>query len=63
MNFLDRLPRAQRDILIRKVVALESGQTKPKTQAELLAEDLLRRTLGKGGKTHRTGGSEVDYIG
>ena len=62
MNFLDRLPRAQRDILIRKAVALESGQTKAKTQAELLAQALLRRTLGKG-RIFRTGGSEVDYIG
>ena len=62
MNFLLKLPRTQRDKLIRKAVALEARETKPKTQAELLAEDLLRR-MGKGGKTHRTGGSEVDYIG
>ena len=61
MNFLDRLPRAQRNLLIRKVVALESGQTKAKTQAELLAQALLRRTLGKG-RIFRTGG-EIDYHG
>ena len=46
MNFLDKLPKAQRDNLIRKVVALGSGQKpKPATQADI-ARDLLRRTLG-----------------
>ena len=61
MNFLDRLPRTQRDKLIRKVTAMEARETKPKTQAELLAEDLLRRTLGKG-RIFRTGGG-IDYNG
>ena len=62
MNFLLKLPKAQRDILIRKAVELEARETKAKTQAELAAQDLLRRTLAMG-KTYRTGGSEVDYIG
>ena len=62
MNFLDRLPRTQRDKLIRKVTAMEVRETKAKTQNELAAEDLLRRMLGKGGKTHRTGGG-IDYNG
>ena len=61
MNFLDRLPRTQRDKLIRKVTAMEVQETKPKTQNELAAEALLRRTLGKGG-IFRTGG-EIDYNG
>ena len=61
MNFLLKLPRTQRDKLIRKAVALEARETKSKTQAELLAEDLLRRRLAMG-KTYRTG-DEIDYIG
>ena len=62
MNFLDKLPKTQRDHLIRKVVALE-GQAKPKpaTQEEL-ARDLLRRTLGRG-KTHFKGEEKIDYTG
>ena len=53
MHFLDKLSRSQRDKVIRKIVALESVETKPTTQAEL-AKDVLRRTLGRG-KSFLTG--------
>ena len=61
MHFLDKLSRSQRDKVIRKIVALESVETKPTTQAEL-AKDVLRRTLGRG-KSFLTGDGRIDYIG
>ena len=61
MNFLQKLPKAQRDILIRKATTMEAGQSKPATQAELV-RDLLRRTLGRG-KSYLTREEEIDYEG
>ena len=59
MNFLDKLPKTQRDILVRKVTAMESGQKpKPKTQADVVRDE-LRRTLGRR-KTYLTG-EKIDY--
>lgn len=59
VNFLQKLPKAQRDILVRKATAMESRQPKPKTNAEL-AQALLRRTLQRGGG-YTTGEEQIDY--
>ena len=61
MNFLQKLPKVQRDTLIRKATALESRQPKPATQAELV-QDLLRRTLGKG-QGYQIREEKIDYEG
>ena len=61
MNFLDKLPKAEREALIRKFASIEARQLKPVTAADHLRE-LIRRQVRRG-RTYFTTEEGVDYKG